>query len=305
MPTANPEYRPDWEQYHDSNDAERKKLHVEIAKRVGQPLNNDEKEELTTMQNSWDIHHQACCSALSNYQHETIQDAARWHFKNHFSPDQIEGMDFERLKTMKDVYKAFSEAVDAASNMEKETRIMKTGKPDGKDIFSDRSNLMISAETFQIRGQDCHVVTTIEQKDGVCHICFYDDSPRQGGMSVMNGIEDLASIFYERAILSWRENKDQKNNLGSLGRVFSGALTAIGLDDKPRPEQFDFYIHSPPQTYGGEGFVRADMTFRNELYDVPRWKRFDVIPESLQQIGQQVRMRTLPETEFTQIAHQL
>ena len=104
MAVPNPEFDPEWEEKYERHQTELTRL---------LDLSFDERTETT--QDEIQEHLRITQACLSNYQHKTIQDAARWVFEN-FDPNVnyggaegqvVHDIDFEALRTIEDVTQAW------------------------------------------------------------------------------------------------------------------------------------------------------------------------------------------------------
>ncbi|MEM7618670.1 MAG: hypothetical protein AAF244_04730 [Pseudomonadota bacterium] len=341
MAVPNPDYKPDWEEVYDFHDAERKRIEAEQSAirdkenelyQAGVGYDSDEmlalNEQMSALSKQWGEHHSECLRCIDTYQHETIQDAAKWFFENITANIGVMGkgtihqIDYDQFQTMEEVRAAWKRANDISKQMEADQRnSLKVGAPDGADIFTPMDDNQISS-SWQIfnaatmgynpgvtNDWHSHTLVTVDQREGEYHICFmHDPETHRGGGAPMNFIEDLASTMYRRAIASHEANK--KPALSADGKGFSvrGLLSSfmkgassLGSNDAPRPEQFNFYIHVRPEHTMKEIFCRVDMDFDGNGFHDPNFKHFDVIPEIIQQAYYETAMPTVTPSDILKL----
>lgn len=322
MAVQNPDYKPDWEAIHDHSDAERTRISdeqqalqdqmnelYEQGVRYDDPAYAALMEAKEALQPEWDKHHETCKRCLDTYQHETIQDGARWLFE-HFDPNMgawktntVHAVDFDSFTTMDEVFAAWSEASEISDQIEAEaTGSLPIGRPDGKDIFENTgSNQIASAwQDFDIRelhpdgyfprGGHVHTLVTIDQRDGEYHICFMQDPDKlRGGSPVQYEAAGLATVMYQRIYMAQMQEKQKTLALpgssmvrGLLSRLTNLVSEPAEKTPEMHPGQFNFYLHTRPHKYWGETFQRVDMDFENGRFTNPDHQHLHVIPEILQ-----------------------
>jgi hypothetical protein len=338
MAVPNPDYKPDWEEIHDFHNAERQRLDVEKSAiqdqenelyQKGVRYDSEEmlglNEQMRALSEEWDTHHSECLRCIDTYQHETIQDVAKWYFENIGTnmglrrKGIIHQIDYDQFQTIEEVREAWSRASDVSKQMEADQHnSLETGSPDGSDIFTDTDDNQISSswQVFDASNMGynpgvtnnwhSHSLVTVDQREGAYHICFmHDPDTHRGGGAPMNFIEDLASTMYRRAIALHEANTKpvlSSNEVGFsvkglLSSIMKGASSFVRDGDKPRPEQFNFYIHVRPQYTMEEIFCRVDMQFDGNRFHEPNFKHFDTIPEILQNAYYETAMPAVNPSE--------
>jgi len=269
------------------------------------------RREQERIENEQKHHVDEMCRCVDTYQHKTIQDAAQWLLSRgtlNTSASQnnlIHQVDFEQFTTMDEVFEAYSKASKATKQIEAEQRSsLPVGKPNNSDIFTDigENKITSSWQVFDAstmgyspgvtNNWHSHTLVTVDQREGEYHICFmHDPDIHRGGGSPMNFIEDLSSTMYRRALALHETNKKPVLSFDKIGFSVKGLLSSImksassfiNDDDKPRPEQFNFYVHVRPQPTMEEIFCRVDMQFDGNSFRDPDFNHFEVIPEIVQQ----------------------
>ena len=113
--------------------------------------------------------------------------------------------------------------------------------------------------------------------------------------------EDVSSTMYRRALALHEASKQPASPSndgeftirGLLSSIMGCASKFLGDEDKPRPEQFSFYVHARPDQFMEEVFCRVDMKFDGNGFTDPKFKHFDVIPEALQNAYYKTTMPTV------------
>lgn len=228
--------------------------------------------------------------------------------------DTIHQIDFDQFQTAEEVVEAWSRANDISKQMEADKRSsLPIGMPDGSNMFIDtgENEIVTSWQIFDAstmgynpgvtRDWHSHTLVTVDQREGEYHICFmHDPDTRRSGGSPTNFIEDLASTMYRRALALHEGNQEPKlpavtsfSIRGLLSSAMKSASKFAGKDDKPRPEQFSFYIHVRPEYTMRESFCRVDMDFDGQGFSNPKFNQFDVIPEIIQNAYYETAMPTI------------
>ena len=150
---------------YDFHDAERKRIEAEQSAirekenelyQAGVGYDSDEmlalNEQMSALSKEGDEHHSKCLRCIDTYQHETIQDAAKWFFENITANIGVMGkgtihqIDYDQFQTMEEVRAAWKRANDISKQMEADQRnSLKVGAPDGADIFTPMDNNQISS----------------------------------------------------------------------------------------------------------------------------------------------------------------
>ena len=343
MPMPNPEYDPDWEALHDHHRAKSKELEKEIKSLVRQDhelyragnkaYDTQERQALQeqkeALQKTASEHNDICKRCLTSYQHKTIQDAAKWVFKN-FNPDMasikthtIHLVDFESFTTMDEISQAWHSANDASKRTEAEhTLNLPAGRPDGRNIFENTDNNKVTSARHTFRRprpltpmlvdmDGCEVLVTADQRDNEYYICFTQDSNMvkddptsgKGKLWVQYEIEALATTMYKRAGISQEEKTIYRFPSGAVTYGIKGMLARLAnVFAISNPErqgapsgQFHFYIHHPPEHGIPEQFLRADMDFKHGEFRNAKFHPYDVVPAVIQQIYKDMKIRTAPE----------
>ena len=340
MTTPNPDYKPDWEEFHDRHNEGRKltkeKIHElyqrdyeldEAGKRYGSPERQKIHEQTKALQAEYDTHHEQCKHCLSNYQHETIGDAARYVFEefppymHKRGPIAVPRINYDKFKTMEEIRNAWEQTLSILNQREAEATLsLPTGRPDGLDVFEKTSSNNVTSaiqifdesELYSDTFQDaipsgCRVLVTIDRrKDGKFHICFSQDSAmaqeyEHTGMWLQHEIGALATAMYNRIRESKMAPPQQKPSPGNstastkwdLNNVVSITAAQKSAID---PGEFKFYIHHPPEHLREELFYSVDMVidmpFENGRFQNPNFHGYDVVPKTVQDAFKATRAAT-------------
>lgn len=129
---------------------------------------------------------------------------------------------------------------------------------------------------------DLETLVTIDQRNGEYHICFMQDPKAKGPLIVANEFETLATIMYKRAV---EINQNQKP-MSLLSKLRMHFLSKTKDESEIKAEQFVFYYHERPHDFEWEEFSRVDMEYdsKAQTFINPRFKRYDVIPEYIQNV---------------------
>lgn len=326
MPVPNSEYNPEWEALYDHHEAERKRLQEEaeaLTKHDHELYNagntaHDSPERLKIYEKKEKLyerinaHNQVCQDCLSNYQHKTIQDAARWVFQT-FDPDMgslethtVHQIDLEQFTTIEEVGRAWAAANETSKQIEAEkTQSLPRGRPDGKNIFEKTGTNKLSSgmvhfdvtelrpDTHQyVRINGCDVFITIDERDGEYHICFTQDRDMErSGMWMQYEIENLATVMYRRAYASQKQESKLKQLPGAFAlatgmrSLMAKFTTALALPVKTNPpispDQFHFYVHHTPKHLQKEMFIAVNMKWKSGKFVEPEFNRLNAIPETI------------------------
>lgn len=267
-------------------------------------------------QTKWDCHQTESLDCLSRYQYKTVQDAAKTLFY-YYNPNMgvrgkgiIHQIDPETFSTLDEVFKAWSKAREISKQTEAdEKNSLPVGKPNGEDIFTETGENYVSSvwqsfgpeeigyNNFMEHGGFAHTLVTVDNSDKEINICFMQDpNHSRGGRYVEYEIEALATAMYNRAIINHNNTKKvalEPINIGSfmkgaLSKVLNAAATFVGMDNAPRPQQFNFYVHHRSWYLSGEIFYKIEMDFKNGGFKKTGFERFDVVPKIIQDAYSQV-----------------
>lgn len=324
MPTINPDYKPDWEALHDHHAAERKRilekqnaLMEQDGEFYKQGLQHDAPERIKlsrkqeALQTEFSKHHTQCLRCLDTYQHKTIQDAARWVFRN-FDPNMgsynaytVHKIDFEKFTTIEQVNRAWSEAnkISEQINAEK-AGSLPVGEPGGKDIFQETGKNRVGSawQEFDMkelhpggyypRGGHVHTLVTVDQRENEYHICFMQDPDiERGGFYVEGEIAALATAMFNRVQGAHAEKTLPKSLPGAVSKIKGWLSSLVNIASAPdeelpgiHPHQFHFYVHHRPIPLHRERFLVVDMKFENERFGMEdvSFVHYDVIPSVIQ-----------------------
>ncbi len=309
MPVPNPEYNPDWEKEYELHNAERFRLQELVTAKYRANDFGDEYKKLDAAAKE----HNLACNHTFVSRHKTIQDYAEWMFKAHppqtgiLKPVPVHIPDFETFKTINEVAEAWSAALnDAEQGYADSFGKKEAGQPSGMKAFSDSSvdglfsywrefteqEFYPNAQFY--RGVTTSALVTVDQRqeDGL-HICFMYD-PKHVGASVINEIENLATVIFREAKQVEAEQKktEKPSFVKKLMKPFS-----LEADNKElSPQSFHFYTHVPPRggAFGEESFAKVEMEFKGGSYHSPKWTHYDVVPEALQKARFEAMQRPQP-----------
>jgi hypothetical protein len=289
MTIANPEYNPDWEELYTHHQAE--------CKRLNQiPFDDLTEEEHAAMGE----HSEQLRRCLDTYQHETFADAAKYVFER-FDPADLAGLegfiqpiDYDAFTSMAEINQAWKDADNAVRMIQTDRRSsMEVGQPDADDLPSDLfcdigGNLQTAPQIFSNTwlGQT-EVMTTIDRRDDAIYICFLNNNE---GVSVVNAIEDFATVMRQQIEQSLKAEKAQQPGQGwKVGKMLS-VFQGMG---KPSMPELVFFQHVPPMEYRKETFSRVGLTLTGDSYSDPKWKELDRIPEYLQRLRREKDLKVV------------
>ncbi|MBK9586766.1 MAG: hypothetical protein KA099_06315 [Alphaproteobacteria bacterium] len=335
MAVPNPQYRENWKEIHDAHDAActaswEKMQEVRQRQHVLYDAGQHDTDEYRSLEDEYKVHykahgehHRTCHDCLSFYQHRTVQDGAKWLF-GQFDPDMgsttsrtFHLVDFDKFKTLDEVYEAWAQASDASQQAEAEARdSLPHGRPNGKNIFEQTGTNQITSLLQDISGeelypqpyrlnQNCRVLVTTDIRNGEYHICFTQDDEmvNECHMGIQPHFEAVATAMYNRALMAEKESSRRKalttgETAPSWSSRVSGALTTLVNKVIPKrdiggisPEQFHFYIHHPAKPGYPESFYEMPSEFKNCAFINPRFVASKVIPELIHDAYKEYKQR--------------
>jgi len=334
MPTPNPDYREDWEEFLAYHDTELKRVEEESNRlrktqrqlwddgiRRGSDQYDNIEREIESLHALRDEHFHNSTECISNYQHRTIQDIARWYFEEagtdglSFSSSTVHDVDYEQFTTIEEVRAAHREAVAISEQLAADKYFsLPVGQPDGLNIFVQGTENEVSSSwqvfgpeeighhTFFLNGGYTHTLVTIDSRDGEYHICFMQDPDQaRGGRDVEGEIEKLAKAIYKRALnlfmasvtTQLTKSEEVLSEKSVLSMILGESSAQNNDDDIPQPEQFNFYIHHRPRHMGREIFRKMLMRFDGDQFEKLNTIGYEVIPEIIQSAYYETAMPTV------------
>lgn len=276
MPTPNKLFDPEADAVHDRHAAERERLGRLLFDMKPCPVSGDAYNKLRAV---WHEHHLECLETFKT-RLATVEEYAAWRFT--YRPQGSElPPDLDRLVSVADVDRLYSllyqpEYWAAAS--------LPAGQPLGMGAFDSpepqfwrhfRPEEMCFGHYGD--GSGARVLVTVSRRDGLWHVCFMQDW-LHGGVEVALAFEDLATSFYQHALVQADLHRATRGGLrGWLGRVLPPRWRGRAL----RPSSYRFYEHLPPQWMTRERFSLVTMRFRHGRFGEPQRVAFAAIPHLL------------------------
>jgi hypothetical protein len=282
MPKRNVLYDPNALSKHRRHAAERDRLGEQLSSckssGTGRRLRSRTKA-------AYDAHHRASLETFRT-RYATVQEYARWRFRQWMGDGEVPAVDFEALGSVEEVDRLYL-------RLQAEVRMFRmsalpVGQPPGMTAFSGGV-----VQFWRHFGREetltggCHaskgarVLVTVSGRDGVWHVCFMQDWTHVG-VDVSEVFQDLANSFYRHAMMQAAVQADLQRATWSGVRGWLGRLTPRRLRGAAlRPGAFRFYEHRPPRWLAGEEFGEVRMRFRRGRFGSPVWERHEVIPAPL------------------------
>ena len=277
MVVRNELYDPDSDAIHDRHSAERERL-SRLLHGAGQ--RELPEEQHAAAQAAFDHHHHACLRTFVTC-HETVQSYARWLFRMGTWPGgQAPEVDWEGLRSVEEVRTLYFRLLRKMEEAEHaKTASMPVGQPAGLEAFEgpgvERRWRRYTGKELRSVGGSARLpiwtLVTTHWRSGLWHVCFMQEWPCRG-LSVINGIEQLATLMYREA-------------LGQSGRAPKQALYGILLPamrlPAVYPSQFRFYTHLPPASPMREEFDLVQMRHHGGQFRSPQWMSYKSIPRAI------------------------
>ena len=131
----------------------------------------------------------------------------------------------------------------------------------GKEIRSAEGSVQLPIWTL----------ITMHRRAGVWHVCFMQEWPCRG-VSVINGIEQLATLAYREVLAE--VGRAPKQGLHGMWRPKPRTLAVY-------PSQFRFYTHLPAWKRGREEFDLVPMRYHGGRFRDPHWVSYKSIPRAI------------------------
>jgi len=286
---------------YDANALSKHRRHAAERDRLGVQLNSCNSSGAgrrlrSRMQAAYDAHHQASLETFKT-RHATVQEYARWRFKDWAGDCEPPSVDYEALESVEEVDRLYLR-LQAETRMFRMTALP-VGQPPGMTAFSGGDvqfwrhfgqEEMLTGSYHASKG--ARVLATVSGRDGLWHVCFMQDWTYVG-VDVSEVFQDLANSFYRHALLQAAVQADLQRVTwsgvrGWLGRLMPRQLRGAAL----RPGSFRFYEHRPPRWLAGEEFGEVRMRFRHGRFGSPIWERHEVIPAPLAAVRRAVSRDT-------------
>lgn len=207
--------------------------------------------------------------------HRTVEDYAKWYFETY----AIEGAtgatpDFASMKTCDDVEKAWS---DLSIDIQTKEMMARARLPQSSSSLFTR-NITTERRVLDTANFKISAIVITEKSDGLTRICIRQE-PGDIKPSVISLIDELATDIY---LTEQRQYAPSPEPDRLFARSLKSLLSAFNKSVKDHPEEFEFYIHVPPEHGGREQFIRMDMDWENGHYQHPRPTYFHDIPVFVQ-----------------------
>ena len=282
MPTRNVLYDPNAIVKHCRHAAERDRLGEQLSS--GKSSGTGRRLRSRTKA-AYDAHHRASLETFRT-RFATVQEYARWRFRQWAGGGEAPLVDFEALGSVEEVDWLYLRLQAEVSMFRMSS--LPVGQPPGMTAFSggevqfwrhfERAEL-VTGSPDALRG--ARALVTVSCRGGTWHVCLMQDWTYVG-VSVSEVFQDLANSFYRHALVQAGVQADLRRAVrggvrGWLGRLVPRWWRGAAL----RPGSFRFYEHRPPRWLACEEFGEVRMRFRHGRFGSPAWEPHDVIPASL------------------------